>query len=90
MIDRTPAIKISDLMTGDAIIISSIAGVDRGASHRHHSARGRRSRFSPSPALAKCLSATGTWAAAATSAVSGNRRAMSLLQRRSGCVLSRC
>jgi hypothetical protein len=26
MIDRTPAIKISDLMTGDAVIISSIAG----------------------------------------------------------------
>jgi hypothetical protein len=26
MIDRTPAIKISDLMTGDAVIISSTAG----------------------------------------------------------------
>jgi hypothetical protein len=26
MIDRTPAIKISDLMIGDAIIISSTAG----------------------------------------------------------------
>jgi len=26
MIDRTPAIKISDLMAGDAVIISSTAG----------------------------------------------------------------
>ncbi len=28
MIDRTPAIKIADLMTGDAIIISSVNGVN--------------------------------------------------------------
>ena len=40
MIDRTPAIKISDLMTGDAIIISSAAGATRGSSNRHHFAGG--------------------------------------------------
>lgn len=26
MIERTPAIKVSDLMTGDAIIVSSVTG----------------------------------------------------------------
>ena len=43
MIDRTPAIKISDLMTGDAIIISSTNRRQCGSSYRHHFARRSRS-----------------------------------------------